>query len=90
MIESQLYKQDYYPYSLIVARYIWGMSYYTPSGFYIIRAMQIDSSNFDQHLDFILAEIESAHFVAFDCEFTGLVTQLEHMEGLFPDHREFY
>lgn len=41
--------------------------------------MQIDSSNFDEHVDFILSEIESAHFIAFDCEFTGLVTQLQHI-----------
>lgn len=49
--------------------------------------MQIDSRNFEQHVDLILQEIETAHFVAFDCEFTGLVTQLQHIEGLYPDHR---
>ena len=29
--------------------------------------MQVDSTNFEQHIDLILQEIESAHFVAFDC-----------------------
>jgi hypothetical protein len=52
--------------------------------------MQIDSRNFELHIDLILQEIASAHFVAFDCEFTGLVTQQTQIEGLFPDHREFY
>ena len=52
--------------------------------------MQIDSRNFDEHIDLILKDIETAHFVSFDCEFTGLVTQMQHIEGLFPDHREFY
>ena len=28
--------------------------------------------------------------MAFDCEFTGLVTQTTQIEGLYPDHREFY
>jgi hypothetical protein len=52
--------------------------------------MQIDSRNFEYHIDLILQEIETAHFVAFDCEFTGLVTQTDRIEGLYPDHQEFY
>ena len=52
--------------------------------------MQIDRHNLHQHIDRILEDIKAAHFVAFDCEFTGLVTQNEHMEGDFADHREFY
>lgn len=49
--------------------------------------MQIDSRNFNEHIDLVLQDIESAHFISFDCEFTGLVTQLKHIEGLFPDYQ---
>lgn len=52
--------------------------------------MQIDSRNFQEHIELVLQQISTAHFIALDCEFTGLVTQLTQIEGMFPDHREFY
>ena len=53
----------------------------------LVPAMQIDSRNFQKYVDLIISDIKSAHFVAFDCEFTGLVTQNSHIEGDFPDHQ---
>ena len=47
--------------------------------FALIAGMQIDSRNFSQHIDLILSDIKQASFVAFDCEFTGLVTQNGHI-----------
>lgn len=38
--------------------------------------MQLDRTNFHTHLPTLLHDIQHAHFIAFDCEFTGLVTQL--------------
>ena len=52
--------------------------------------MQIDTHNFHEHSQLILQHIEQAHFIAFDCEFTGLVTQLDNIEGSFPNEQEFY
>ena len=38
--------------------------------------MQVDSDNISEVLPQILKSIHESDFVAFDCEFTGLVTQL--------------
>ena len=38
--------------------------------------MQIDRYNFATHFDAICDKINRASFVSFDCEFTGLVTNL--------------
>ena len=38
--------------------------------------MQVDSDNIEDLLPEILARIHDSHFISFDCEFSGLVTQL--------------
>lgn len=52
--------------------------------------MQVDRENLAELLPQILEHIAHAHFIAFDCEFSGLVTQLRRIEGSFPNHLEFY
>ena len=48
--------------------------------------MQVDSDNIEELLPDILARIHDSHFISFDCEFSGLVTQLQRIEGTFPNH----
>lgn len=48
--------------------------------------MQVDRSNFAAVLPSILNHIKLADFVSFDCEFTGLVTNLDPIEGMFSNH----
>ena len=50
----------------------------------------MDKNNLSKLLPEILSRIESSDFVAFDCEFTGLVAQLERIEGQFSNYIEFY
>lgn len=38
--------------------------------------MQVDRDNFKEVLPTIIQRIQESDFVAFDCEFTGLVTKL--------------
>ena len=52
--------------------------------------MQIDRHNLATHYQAICDDLCKASFVAFDCEFTGLVTNLEKIEGKFADYQEFY
>lgn len=48
--------------------------------------MQVDRANLEEVLPDILKHIELADFISFDCEFTGLVTNLDRIEGLFSNH----
>ncbi len=38
----------------------------------------------------IITSLKNADFISFDCEFTGLVTHLERIEGMYPNYIEFY
>jgi hypothetical protein len=39
--------------------------------------MQIDRLNFKEHYQHVVKTIKNCEMISFDCEFTGLVTQLK-------------
>ena len=50
-----------------------------------MSVFQVDKTNFSDMYNYIQDILIKSDFVAFDCEFTGLLSCLEKIEGRFPN-----